>query len=611
MADTQFRYDDRDQRFVLFEQLGIERLFELPAFSEQSREDVELLLTEALKLARDVVGPIDRDGDLIGLRLEDGQVHAPESFHAAYKQYVEGGWIGIDADPELGGAGLPKVVGLAVAEMLCGACCSFSLYGGLSRGAANVIAAYGDDALKRDYAVPLYEGKWQGTMCLTEPQAGSAVGDTRTSAERDGDHYRIRGNKIFISCGDHDLTDNVIHLVLARTPDAPAGTKGLSLFVVPKVRLDGEPNDVVCARIEEKLGIHASPTCDISFGENGGCIGYLVGKEQQGMEAMFHMMNEERIACGVQGLGIGSSAYLNALEYALERIQGVEAKNIKNPDAPRVPIVKHPDVRRMLMTMKAYVEGMRALLLSTALYVDLGEHDEDVMARDGYRGAVDMLTPICKAYCTDVGFQVASLAVQTYGGYGYLKDYPAEQYLRDARIASIYEGTNGIQALDLLGRKVGRQGGMLFIQFMEHLGKQIDRHKSNEAVSDLYKAATTRKAQLERITFGLGQARQSGDIDGPLLSAAPYLRMFGNLLMAMLLTDQAAIAHKRFEEICTEQGATDEAARAALIADNEPAKFYHGKTQTARFFARQILPENDWLAAGIESADRSALDVHF
>jgi hypothetical protein len=403
----------------------------------------------------------------------------------------------------------------------------------------------------------------------------------------------------------------VIHIVLARTPDAPSGSKGLSVFIVPKVRADGEPNDVVCTRIEEKMGIHASATCAINFGENDGCIGYLVGEERQGIEIMFHMMNEERIACGVQGLGIASTAYLNALEYARDRVQGVAAKDLKNPDAPRVPILEHPDVRRMLMTMRAYVEGMRALLMTSAMYVDRSEHDDDVMARDGYRGAVEMLTPICKAYCTDAGFDVTRLAIQTYGGYGYLKEYPAEQYMRDVKIASIYEGTNGIQALDLLGRKVGRQGGMMFLQFMEFLGKRIDRNKNDEAVRELYDAVVNQKGRLERITFGFGQARQSGDIDGPLLSATPYLRMFGNLLMAWQLTDQAAIAHRRLEEICTDSGATDDDARKALIAEDETAAFYHNKTQTARFFIRQILPENDWLAAGIESGDRSALEVCF
>ena len=611
MADTQFRYDDRDVRFILFDQLGIDRLFELSAFDELSREDVELILTEAGKMAREVIGPLDAEADRVGCQFADGKVRVPEPFHAAYRQYTESGWPALTGDPEFGGQGAPTVIGMAVAEMISGACCSFSLFIGLSRAAAGLLETYASDELKRRYVPPLNEGKWQGTMCLTEPNAGTAVGDSRTTAERDGDHYRIRGNKIFISCGEHDLTENHVHLVLARTPDAPAGTKGLSLFLVPKILPDGTPNDLVCTRIEEKMGIHASPTCAMSFGERDACVGYVVGAEQQGMEIMFHMMNEERIATGLQGLALASTAYINALEYARERIQGTELKDRKNPDAPRVPILRHPDVRRMLMTARAYVEGMRSLLLQAALYVDLAKHDDDAMARDAYANAVEILTPICKAYCSDVGFEVTRLAVQTYGGYGYLKDYPAERYMRDVKIASIYEGTNGIQALDLLGRKVARRGGMAFLEFMELIGKKIDRHANFEPVRELHSAVVQRKGQLESVTYQLGQAGQSGDIDGTLLAATPYLRMFGNLMLAVLWLEQAAIAHKALTGLFEQHGAADDAARSRLVADNDSARFHHNKIQTALFFTRQILPENDALAAAIECNDRSALDIQF
>ena len=615
MAQDRYLFDLDDARFVLFEQLRVQDLLELPRFGDFAVADIDMLLSEAYRFARDVISPTNRPGDEQGCRLEAGGVVVPQAFHEAYRRQCDAGWLGVTSDREYGGQGLPFVVGAAIGEMFIGANCGLSMLGGLTRGVANVIATHGTEEMKRRYARPLIEGRWQGTMCLTEPHAGTAVGDIITSASKRNGEYYVQGQKIFISGGDHDLVENVVHLVLGRLEGAPPGIKGLSLFLVPKFRLDANdqpatPNDVTCVGLEEKLGIHGSPTCAMSYGENGDCIGELVGEEHQGIAIMFELMNAARVGVGLQGVALGSWAYLAALQYARERIQGVEMKNFRLPDAPRVPIVRHPDVRRMLATMKALSEGGRALLLETAMSIDLSTHANDEKQRRRHAARVDLLTPICKAYCSDRGVEVATTALQTLGGHGYLRDYPIEQILRDVRIAPIYEGTNGIQAIDLLGRKVGQNQGALFIEYMSDLGECLQRFGDDDAVAPLARRLASYKEQLERVTMGFAAQQMSGDFDMPLLSATPYLRMFGNVIVARLLIEQAAIAGKKLDAICQENGASDAKSRQALCADNTKAQFYDNKLKTAAFFTTNILTENDGLAAAVESGDRSALEMH-
>ncbi|MBU1213477.1 MAG: acyl-CoA dehydrogenase, partial [Alphaproteobacteria bacterium] len=485
-----FRVEDRDIRFCLFEYLKAEELLSLPAFKEMDRDTFELLVGNAFDMAREVIAPVNVAGDRAGCRLDDkGGVQAPPEYHAAYKAFCEGGWIGLSDPEEWGGTGAPELIRIAAWEAFCGGSIALMMYPGLTQATAALVIGLGSDAQKKKYAKNLLAGRWGGTMCLTEPQAGTAVGDSRTTAKkiREG-FYKIQGTKIFISSGDSDLVENTIHMVLARTPDAPSGIKGLSLFIVPKIRVGddgklGKPNDVQCAGIEHKMGIKGSATCTLAFGESDDCEGWIVGSEGEGIRHMFHMMNEARIGVGLLSLAVASAAHLEALDYARERIQGVDARQFKDPDAPRVAIIEHPDVKRMLLRSRAYVHGLRALMYQVSKWADVMRHGSGEEQQKA--GAlVELLTPICKAYGSDQAVEVASLAVQVLGGYGYCQEYPAEQHLRDARILPIYEGANGIQAIDLVGRKLGMKGGAVFMAFLGELHGFVARAKEHPALGD-------------------------------------------------------------------------------------------------------------------------------
>jgi hypothetical protein len=617
MANAEdYLYDLRESHFVLFEHLRVQQLFDLPAFANLEMADVEMLLSEGLRFAQRVLAPANAAGDREGCRWEDGKVYVPRAFHEAFQQQVAAGWMGISTDPAYGGQGVPFCVGAAIGEMFVGANCSLSMIAGLTRAAATLLASHGSKEMKRRYVRPLIEGRWSGTMCLTEPHCGTALGDIKTTAYRRDGKYYLRGQKIFITGGEHDLTENIIHLVLARVEGGSPGTKGLSLFVVPKYRVSsdgavGEFNDVSCSGIEKKLGIHASPTCQLMFGDGNDCQGELIGEEEQGLKIMFDMMNSARIGVGLQGVALGSWAYLSALRYARERIQGPEMKNFRDPTAPSVPIVRHPDVRRMLATMKAYVEGGRALLLHTAMCLDLITHGDDAALRDRLSGRVELLTPLCKAWCSDTGFEVATLALQTYGGHGYLKDYPIEQLLRDVKIASIYEGTNGVQAIDLLGRKIGRQGGALFMQLMSDIKQFVAAQRQNNPLAEAVAALDRHRQRLEEITMGFAAQQMSGDMEYPLLSATGYLRMLGNLVVGWLLLEQAAVATGALKELAAEAGAGSPPTSAAVLNENPDGQFYDNKIKTARYFISNLLSQNEHLAAAISSGDRSPLAMHF
>jgi len=609
-----YKVDLRDVKFQLFEWLPTVKLLENERFSDWDRENVEMVLDEGLKIAQEVLAPTNEDGDRIGAQWKDGVVTLPESFKPAYQTLCEGGWVGIINNPEYGGMGLPEVIGTAVNEFFFGANMSLSLSVLLTRGAGNMIEIFGTDDMRKIFVEKLYSGEWGGTMCLTEPQAGSDVGASKTKAVKQEDGtYLITGEKIFITSGEHDLTENIIHLVLARTPGAPAGTKGLSLFVVPKIWVnpDGslaEPNDVYCAGIEEKMGIHGSPTTSMVFGQNEKCRGWLLGEELKGMRLMFYMMNAARIEVGLQGSSLGAASHQAAVAYAKERLQSRHWTKFKEKDAPQVPIIEHPDVRRMLLTSKAYAEASRALLMQTSYYIDM-THATEGEDKDRYQSYVNVLTPICKAWASHWGVMVADTCLEVYGGYGYTQEYPAEQYLRDAKIACIYEGTNGIQALDFVARKLPLAGGKPIRELLGKAEATFNKLKSDEQLMEPAWMLGAALKTMDTITKEL--MKRPDGILITLLDAVPILDMVGTILGAHFLLDQAVIAREKLGAILGEKGidAADEDAYMAFVNDNAEAAFYHNKIQTAIHFAYRALPTVTAHAAAIRAGELAPMKV--
>jgi alkylation response protein AidB-like acyl-CoA dehydrogenase len=616
MAD--FVADLRDIKFTLFDQLDLEPLLKSELFGDFSREDLEMILDEGYKFAKEVLAPSNAVGDREGCTFnpEDKSVTVPKAYHEPYKLFNENGWTSLAYNPEYGGQGAPECLAIGVYDFFFGANISFNLGALLTTGTAHLIEVWGTDEIKKTYCEKMYAGDWSGTMCLTEAQAGSDVGASSTKARKEGDHYLIEGEKIFITFGDSDLAENVVHAVLARTEGAPKGTKGLSLFVVPKYRAaedgsKGEYNDVHCSGIEHKLGIHGSPTCTLVFGADGGCHGWLLGEEGGGMRAMFQMMNEARISVGLQGVGVANAAYQSALGYAKERLQGSDIKEFGNPDAPKVPIIKHPDVRMMLARCKAYCEGMRSMLLFAAYCEDMTKVTTDEDEKEKYHGLVEIMTPICKAYCTDMGFRVTEWALQVYGGYGYISEYPAEQYLRDSKIASIYEGTNGIQAMDLVGRKMAAKNGAHLFALMGMVGDLINKHKNHPVLTDAFAIfADARDRWGDVNTFFMGAALQKKFMI-PLLNATQYLSLCGDMLTAHLLLEQATVAWDKLQPLCKEAKVdpSDGRALAALAKDNPEVLYLDGKIKTAKFFCSYELPQVHSKAMAIKSGDMSALHM--
>ncbi len=615
MAD--FTADIRDVKFILFDQLGIDKLAEHEKYADFAREDMEMMLDEAYKFAREEMAPVNASMDREGCTFEDGKVTVPKDLHPLYELYNELGWASLSSSPEYGGQGAPESLMIGCCDFFFGANVSFNLGALLTMGAAHLVESFGTQEQKDVYLENMFSGQWAGTMCLTEPQAGSDVGASTTRAKKEGDHYLIEGEKIFITFGDQDITENIAHAVLARIEGAPKGTSGISLFLVPKFRVNddgsvGEFNDVVCSGIEHKLGIHATPTCSLVFGSNGGCQGYLLGEEGGGMKAMFQMMNEARISVGVQGSSMAGAAYQGALNYTKERLQGPDIRNFKDPDAPRVPIINHPDVRMMLMKCKAYVEGMRALVLFTAYCEDM-THVTEGMERDKWDGFVQILTPICKAYCTDTGFRVSEIALQCYGGYGYCSEYPAEQNLRDSKIASIYEGTNGIQAMDLVGRKLGMNRGMNLMTLAGMITQNIDAHKEHPVLKDVSTAMAKARDVWGAVNMYFINSAQQKLLMVPLVNASNYLSMSGDLLMGHFLLAQAGIACDKLAALCEEAGVDPADAKAvrALAKENPDAAYLDGKIKTAQYFAAYELPLVAAKGSGIQAGDMSAMYTIF
>jgi len=606
--------DERDMKFVLYEQLRMEGLCKSPLYADFSRETFDMVLDEAAKLAERVFYPCNKNGDEEGCRFEKGKVKVPESFHEAYRLYKEGGWLAMGESPDVGGQGLPTVLTSACTEMFGAANWSLQMYPGLTHGSARLLQAFGTPELQELYMQNLFSGEWTGTMCLTEPGAGSDVGALRTRAERlpDGT-FKISGQKTFISSGMHDLTENIVHMVLAKIDGAPKGTRGISIFLVPRLRLDenGElvDNDVACVGIEHKMGIHGSSTSSLNFGENGGCIGYLMGQENKGMQIMFEMMNEARLFTGMQGLCHGSSAYLHALQYAKERIQGAPIEKMRDADAEKVRIIEHPDVRRMLMSMKSSTEGIRALLYLVAYCIDRARVAETAEEKELFQGYVDLLIPVCKSVGSDLGFRVCETAIQVYGGYGYCSEYPVEQFMRDCKIASLYEGTNGIQALDLVGRKVAFKQGLLVKNAMKAAGQILSKVRENYRMRDLVRIYDEAQECMNQLTKFFGMKSITEDFLVPILYAKPYLDLFGDVVMGFLLLWQAHLADRRLQEIYKDNGAKDEASQKKLLLEDRNAAFYFGKIASARFFLNHVVIQAPGKVRGLMNNDKSPLEI--
>lgn len=577
-----------DMRFVLDTVVDLPTISGLEAFSHATPDVVDAALDQAAKLASEVIAPLNRIGDTNGAKFENGVVRTTPGFKDAYKAYVEGGWNSVPFEPDYGGQGLPRAVGIALQEMWTSANMAWSLCPLLTQGAIEAISSHGSDEQKRLYLEKLIEGSWTGTMNLTEPHAGSDVGALRSKAEPVGDGtWRITGQKIFITYGEHDMVDNIVHLVLARTPGSPPGTKGISLFLVPKflVGADGKlgpKNDLRCVSIEHKLGIHGSPTCVMAFGDQGGAIGTLIGPENGGMRCMFTMMNSARLSVGLEGLAIAERAYQQAVGYARERKQG---RAIGQKATAHDPIIVHPDIRRTLMTMRATIEAMRALVYLNAAAIDRAGHQPDEEQRARAQAVVELLTPVSKGWCTDMGVELASLGLQIHGGMGFIEETGAAQHFRDSRIAPIYEGTNGIQAMDLVGRKLTLRGGEAVREWLAAM-KALDAQLSEQP--SIRSSLATGAAALERATRWMVGAMEK-DPNGALAGATPYLRMFGIVSGGYLLAKQATVAAKR------------------LAAGKGDKAFLTAKLATARFYAEQILPQ----AAALEGPATAGAELMF
>lgn len=567
----------KDIQFILNDVLDMEEVSTLPGCEDFSGELADQILEEGGKICEEVLFPLNHSGDIEGCTLKDGEVTTPKGFKEAYQTFAENGWCGLACDPEYGGMGMPMLLNTAMKEMICSANMSLGMYPGLSYGAYEALHKFGSDELKNLYIPKLVEGTWSGTMCLTEPHCGTDLGLIKTKADPNDDgSYNITGTKIFISAGEHDLTENIVHLVLAKLPDAPDGVKGISLFIVPKFIPDdtgeiGARNTVECGSLEHKMGIKANATCVMNFDD---AKGWLVGQPHKGLRAMFAMMNDARLGVAMQGLGIAEVAYQNALTYAKDRLQMRSLTGVKAPDKPADPIIVHPDVRRMLLIGKAFTEGARALSYWIGMQSDIAGRHADEKTRQKADDLVALMTPILKAYLTDMGSEVANLAVQVYGGHGYIHEWGVEQYVRDARIAQIYEGTNGIQALDLVGRKMPQNFGRLLRRFFHPVQKFINEHQSNTQMQEFVFPLAKSFMKLQQSTAVIAQKGLKNP-DEAGAASVDYLRQFSLVAMAYMWCEMVLSAQKKIES-----GEGDKA-------------FYESKIITAKFFMARMLPEAD------------------
>ena len=580
-----------DMRFVLLNLLDAGQLAKLPGFEEATPDTINSILEEGAKLCENVLHPLNRSGDEHGCTYENGVVRTPPGFKDAYKAFVEGGWLAMSANPEHGGQGLPELINFVFEEMVCSSNIAFGNYPLLSKGATALIEVHATAELKSRYVPRLIEGRWSGTMCLTEPQCGTDLGLISTRAvPTDSGTYRVTGTKIFITAGEHDLSENIIHLVLAKLPDAPSGTRGISLFLVPKFtpRADGSlgpRNGVMCGGIEKKMGIHASATCVLNFDD---AEGWLIGEPHQGLTCMFTMMNAARLGVGLQGLGIGEAAYQSAVAYAKDRRQGRSLKGAAEPAASADPIIVHPDVRRMLLTQRALNEGARALGYLVALNLDIARKHPDAAKREEADDFVQLMTPVVKAFFTDCGSLAANIAVQIHGGHGYIREHGMEQYVRDSRIAQLYEGTNGIQALDLVGRKLGQHNGRLLRRFFHPVTAFIEDHKGDERMAEFVEPLAKgldrlRNASLTIAGRGLADPEEAG------AAATDYLKLFALVAVGYMWARMARIA-------LAKNGGGDNG-------------FHATKLKTARFYMARLMPETSSLFAQLMAGKRTLMEM--
>ena len=581
-----------DTLFLLNDVLHIDRYGNLPGFADASPDVVEAVLREAAKFSEAVLTPLNRVGDIEGcMRHDDGSVTTPAGFKDAYKQIIEGGWIGISVPAEYGGQGLPSTLTIAVNELLCSANMAFAMYPGLTQGAIAALLVHASPELKTKYLPKMVEGVWTGTMNLTEPHCGTDLGLLRSKAVKQPDgSYKISGSKIFISAGEHDMSENIIHLVLARIEGAPSGTKGISLFVVPKIMVGddgalGARNGVTCGSIEEKMGIHGNSTCVMNY---DAATGWLIGEENRGLPAMFTMMNEARLGVGVQGLAQSEVAYQNAASYAKERLQGRSISGAKYPDKPADPIIVHPDVRRALMTIRAFNEAARALVLWTALKGDIAHRSEDGKERQGADDFMGLITPVIKGVLTDTGFQNTVMAQQMWGGHGYIAENGMEQFVRDARIAQIYEGANGIQALDLVGRKLGKDGGRALMAFIAEVGGFIKEKSADDKMKPYVTPMGVALGHLQAASMWFMQNAMTKP-DNAGAGATDYMHMFGLVALGYMWCKIAEAANTK-------------------LGNGADARF-NAKLTTARFFMERMLPETGAHLARIQSGAGSVMEL--
>jgi alkylation response protein AidB-like acyl-CoA dehydrogenase len=583
-----------DALFLLADVFHLERYGNLSGFSEASPDLIEAVLREAAKFSEEVLTPLNRVGDKQGCtRRDDGSVSTPGGFKDAYRQLAEGGWIGISVPAAYGGQGLPATLTELVNEFFCSANMAFAMYPGLTQGAIAALLAHASEAVKAKYLPKMLEGTWTGTMNLTEAHCGTDLGLLRTKAVKQADNsYRITGSKIFISAGEHDLSENIIHLVLARIEGAPAGTKGISLFVVPKIMVNddgslGSRNAVSCGSIEEKMGIHGNATCVMNYDN---ATGWLIGEENRGLNAMFTMMNEARLGVGIQGLALSEVAYQNAVAYAKERLQGRAISGVKYPDKPADPIIVHPDVRRALMTMRAFNEAARALVVWTGLRGDVAHRSEDARERSAAEDHMGLLTPVIKGVLTDRGFANTVMAQQVFGGHGYIAEHGMEQFVRDARIAQIYEGANGIQALDLVGRKIGKDGGRALMAFLGEVGAYVKEKSADEAMKPYVSPLGAAAGHLQHASMWFMQNALTKP-DNAGAGAYDYMHLFGLVALGLMWARMA------------------EAALAKLAQADGIASRYQAKLITARFFMERMLPETATRLARIQSGAASTMEL--
>ena len=579
----------RDMRFVLNELLDVGEIATLPGYEDATPDVLDAMIEEGAKLCENTLLPLNRPADEEGCHYENGVVRTPQGYKEAYKTFVDAGWTGVTMSPDYGGKGLPQLISMVFDEMVCSTNLAFGVYPLLSNGAAAVIELHATEGLKETYLPQLADGTWSGTMCLTEPHCGTDLGLIRTKAVPKGEgRYAVSGTKIFISAGEHDLTENIVHLVLAKLPDAPPGVRGISLFLVPKRTLKedgtaGPANGVSCGSIEEKMGIHGSATCVMHFDE---AEGYLIGQPHKGLRCMFTMMNGARLGVGLQGLGLGETAYQSATAYAKDRRQGRGLKGAEEPEAAADPIIVHPDVRRMLLTQRAINEGARALAYWTALQIDISLSHEDASVREDADELVQLMTPIIKAFFTDYGFEATNLAVQVHGGHGYIREHGMEQLVRDSRISQIYEGANGIQALDLVGRKLPRRAGRYLRHFFHPAVAFVEENKDDPELADIVGPVGKALGKLQTATLVIAQ-RGLGDPEEAGAAASDYLRMFGLVAVGYMWCQMAKLARDK---------------------QNGDA-FYDTKLKTARFYVQKVLPDTAGLFLKI-MAGKDAVMAH-